>query len=64
MSTENFRTESDTFGDVSVDSTKYWGAQTQRSLKNFPIGGRESRMPIEIVKGRQGTYSSLRTAST
>ncbi|CAM9588874.1 unnamed protein product, partial [Hapterophycus canaliculatus] len=27
------------------------GAQTQRSLKNFPIGGRESRMPIEIIKG-------------
>lgn len=52
MSTESLRTESDTFGDVHVDSTKYWGAQTQRSLQNFPIGGRESRMPIEIVKGR------------
>lgn len=52
MSTVSSRTESDTFGDVDVDSTKYWGAQTQRSLKNFPIGGRESRMPIEIVKGQ------------
>ncbi|CAN0464489.1 unnamed protein product, partial [Laminaria digitata] len=52
MGTESLRIESDTFGDVHVDSAKYWGAQTQRSLKNFPIGGRESRMPIEIVKGQ------------
>lgn len=33
-----FRTESDSMGEIEVDSSKYWGAQTQRSIKNFPIG--------------------------
>ena len=32
------RTETDTFGKIEVDSSKYWGAQSQRSLKNFDIG--------------------------
>ena len=32
------RTETDTFGKIDVDSSKYWGAQSQRSLKNFDIG--------------------------
>ncbi len=32
------RTETDTFGKIEVDSRKYWGAQSQRSLKNFDIG--------------------------
>lgn len=50
------RTESDAFGDIVVDDTRYWGAQTQRSLKNFPIGGRESRMPVEVIKGNVRTY--------
>ena len=35
-------------GEVEVDDARYWGAQTQRSLMNFPIGGQ--RMPIEIVR--------------
>ena len=34
-------------GEVQVPDDKYWGAQTQRSLQNFKIGGQ--RMPIEIV---------------
>ncbi len=29
---------------------RLWGAQTQRSLENFPIGGPSARMPIEIIK--------------
>jgi len=33
------RTETDTFGPIEVESDKYWGAQTQRSLMNFKIGG-------------------------
>ncbi|CBN75550.1 Fumarate hydratase (Fumarase) [Ectocarpus siliculosus] len=45
------RTESDAFGEIAVEDTRYWGAQTQRSLMNFPIGGRESRMPIEVIQG-------------
>ena len=44
----NFRTEKDTMGNVQVPSDKYWGAQTQRSLVNFPIGPAAS-MPIEII---------------
>ena len=32
------RTEKDTFGKIEVDRSKYWGAQSQRSLKNFDIG--------------------------
>ena len=32
------RIESDSMGPVSVESSRYWGAQTQRSIQNFPIG--------------------------
>ncbi|HLR46776.1 MAG TPA: lyase family protein, partial [Deinococcales bacterium] len=42
-----FRTETDTMGEVQVPAEKYWGAQTQRSLENFPIG--EVRMPREVI---------------
>ena len=42
------RTESDSFGPVEVPATSYWGAQTQRSIANFPFGT-EERMPIGIV---------------
>ena len=33
------RTETDSFGPLEVPADKYWGAQTQRSLQNFRIGG-------------------------
>lgn len=46
--TNNFRLESDTFGELQVPADKYWGAQTQRSLKNFKIGG--ERMPEPLVR--------------
>jgi len=42
------RIESDSFGPIEVPGDAYWGAQTQRSIENFPFGPRE-RMPIEIV---------------
>ena len=32
-----YRTETDTFGPIEVDNSKYWGAQAQRSLGNFRI---------------------------
>ena len=32
------RIEKDSIGNIEVDSSKYWGAQTQRSLQNFDIG--------------------------
>ena len=43
------RTETDSFGPIEVPASAYWGAQTQRSIGNFPFGARE-RMPIEIVR--------------
>ncbi|MBL4805752.1 MAG: class II fumarate hydratase [Rhodobacteraceae bacterium] len=43
------RTETDSFGPLEVPSDKYWGAQTQRSLINFPIGW--EKQPIAIVRG-------------
>ncbi|KAI3657120.1 hypothetical protein MP638_003943 [Amoeboaphelidium occidentale] len=44
-----FRTEKDTFGDIQVPADKYYGAQTQRSLQNFEIGGEPERMPIQVI---------------
>ncbi|CAL5227155.1 g10068 [Coccomyxa viridis] len=43
------RVESDTFGPLDVPADRYWGAQTQRSLQNFKIGGRAERMPEPVV---------------
>jgi len=42
-----YRIEYDTLGEVSVPEDKLWGAQTQRSLQNFKIGGH--RMPKEVI---------------
>ena len=42
------RTETDSFGPIEVRDDSYWGAQTERSIGNFPFGERE-RMPVEIV---------------
>ncbi|CAA9501377.1 MAG: Fumarate hydratase class II, partial [uncultured Sphingomonadaceae bacterium] len=42
------RTETDSFGGIEVPGDSYWGAQTQRSIENFPFGQRE-QMPAEIV---------------
>ncbi len=44
----NTRTETDSIGPIEVPAQAYWGAQTERSVENFPFGTRE-RMPIEIV---------------
>lgn len=41
-----FRTESDTFGELKVPADKYYGAQTMRSKINFPVGGDRERMPV------------------
>ena len=42
------RIEHDTMGEILVDDAHYWGAQTQRSLENFPIG--TEKMPREILR--------------
>lgn len=41
------RTETDSLGPIEVPQSAYWGAQTQRSLQNFAIGG--ERMPLAVV---------------
>ena len=41
-----WRVESDTMGEVRVPSDRLWGAQTQRSLENFKIGG--EKMPVAV----------------
>ncbi len=45
----SIRIEKDTMGPVEVPASAYWGAQTQRSINNFKIGGEKNRMPIEII---------------
>ena len=42
------RSESDSIGPIDVPSDAYWGAQTQRSIRNFPFPSHQ-RMPIQIV---------------
>ena len=45
-----YRTESDSMGEIQVDASRYWGAQTERSLHHFAIGDPAAdRMPIEVV---------------
>ncbi|KAF9399050.1 fumarase fum1, partial [Podila epigama] len=46
----SYRIEADTFGDLRVPADRYWGAQTQRSLQNFDIGGPTERMPEPLIK--------------
>jgi fumarate hydratase class II len=41
------RIETDSFGPIEVDANRYWGAQTERSRRNFRIG--RDKMPIEII---------------
>lgn len=48
-SKEGFRMEQDTFGELQVPNSKYYGAQTVRSVMNFPIGGENERMPVRFV---------------
>ena len=44
------RIESDSIGEIQVESSRYWGAQTERSLHHFAIGDPSSeRMPVEVI---------------
>ncbi|MGN6363889.1 class II fumarate hydratase [Asticcacaulis taihuensis] len=49
--TKTTRTETDTFGPIEVDNSKYWGAQAQRSLGNFKIGWEKQPLPIVRALG-------------
>ena len=52
-----YRIEKDTLGEIEVSNQRYWGAQTQRSLQNFDIGGQ--KMPPAIIKA----FAYLKKAS-
>ena len=45
-----YRTEHDALGEVLVPAERSWGAQTQRSVQNFPIGVGREPMPPEIIR--------------
>ncbi|MFT4585117.1 MAG: fumarate hydratase class II [Gammaproteobacteria bacterium] len=55
---KNTRTEYDSLGPVEVDADKLWGAQTERSRRNFQIGAPAS-MPIEIIRA----YAQIKQAA-
>ncbi len=59
MSEQNTRVESDSIGEIDVPSNKYWGAQTQRSLQNFKIGGIKQPEPLIRALGIQKKASAL-----
>lgn len=44
----DMRMETDSLGEIAVPAMAYWGAQTQRSLANFPFGATET-MPIAVI---------------
>ena len=48
MNKQNFRTESDSMGEMQVPASAYYGAQTQRAVQNFPISG--LRFPREFIR--------------
>lgn len=45
----DYRIEKDTMGEIKVPNNRYWQAQTERSLENFPIG--DEKMPKEVIEG-------------
>lgn len=58
----DYRIEKDTIGEVKVPADKFWGAQTQRSKQNFPIGN--EKMPQEIIKAFAILKKSAAKANT
>ena len=48
-----YRTESDSIGTIEVERSRYWGAQTERSLRHFSIGDPAAdRMPLEVIRAQ------------
>ncbi|MGH1375913.1 MAG: class II fumarate hydratase [Alphaproteobacteria bacterium] len=56
---QNTRMESDSIGAIEVPADRYWGAQTQRSLQNFKIGGEKIPAPLVRALGIQKKASAL-----
>src|SRR3984957_19382846 len=59
----NVRIETDSMGKVEVAADKYWGAQTQRSLQNFKIGGQRFGRPVIRAFGIVKKASALANAA-
>jgi len=59
MASQDFRTEHDSMGEVRVPADRYWGAQTERSRNNFPIGSGREPMPEEIIRA----FAALKAAA-
>jgi fumarate hydratase, class II len=51
MATQKSRMETDSFGPIAVPADRYWGAQSERSLENFPIGWEKQPAPIVRALG-------------
>lgn len=58
-SSQKVRTESDSIGSIDVPADRYWGAQTQRSIQNFKIGGEKMPAPLIRALGIQKKASAL-----
>lgn len=58
MTEASYRFETDSLGEIKVDSSKYWGAQTQRSLEHFSIG--KDIIPKEVISA----YAVIKLASS
>ena len=59
MASQEYRTEHDSLGEVRVPTDRYWGAQTERSRNNFPIGRGREPMPEEIIRA----FAALKAAA-
>ena len=59
MASQEYRTEHDSMGEVLVPADRYWGAQTERSRNNFPIGSGREPMPEEIIRA----FAALKAAA-
>ena len=59
MASQEYRTEHDALGEVRVPADRYWGAQTERSRNNFPIGRGREPMPEEIIRA----FAMLKSAA-
>ena len=56
---KSFRIESDSLGEIKVDNSKLWGAQTQRSLENFKIGREIMSKEVIVAFGYQKKAAAL-----
>ena len=64
LSATGTRQETDSLGEVDVPADHYWGAQTQRSLVYFNIGGDKDRMPTEVYRAYGHVKKAAATVNT